>query len=181
MQNSGTNERKGSRLCENARSGILRWGDVRGDEGEAFCRGPGPEPADPAAGILDDYVGENNPVRVVDAFVAELDLAALGFTGVVPEATGRPSYHPLTLLKIYLYGYLNRIASSRRLEREAQRNMELMWLTGRLIPDFKTIADFRKDNGAAIRRSAATLCCSAASSICSPTLWSRSMVASSRR
>ena len=100
---------------------------------------------------LDDYVGENNPVRVVDAFVAELDLAALGFTGVVPEATGRPSYHPLTLLKIYLYGYLNRIASSRRLEREAQLNMELMWLTGRLIPDFKTIADFRKDNGAAIQ------------------------------
>ena len=94
---------------------------------------------------MDDYVGENNPVRVVDAFVAQLDLAALGFTGVVPEATGRPSYHPLTLLKIYLYGYLNRIASSRRLEREAQRNMELMWLTGRLIPDFKTIADFRKD------------------------------------
>ena len=100
---------------------------------------------------LDDYVGENNPVRVVDAFVAQLDLAARGFTGVVPEATGRPSYHPLTLLKIYLYGYLNRIASSRRLEREAQRNMELMWLTGRLIPDFKTIADFRKDNGAAIQ------------------------------
>ena len=100
---------------------------------------------------LDDYVGEENPVRVVEAFIDELDLAALGFAGVVPEATGRPSYHPATLLKIYLYGYLNRIASSRRLEREAQRNMELMWLTGRLMPDFKTIADFRKDNGAAIR------------------------------
>ena len=100
---------------------------------------------------LDDYVGENNPVRVVDAFIDELDLAVLGFAGVVPEATGRPSYHPATLLKIYLYGYLNRVQSSRRLEREAQRNTELMWLTGRLAPDFKTIADFRRDNGAAIR------------------------------
>jgi transposase len=100
---------------------------------------------------LDDYVGEDNPVRIVDAFIDELDLAVLGFAGVVPEATGRPSYHPATLLKIYLYGYLNRVQSSRRLEREAQRNIELMWLTGRLAPDFKTIADFRKDNGAAIR------------------------------
>src|ERR1700716_381173 len=100
---------------------------------------------------LDDYVTEDNAVRVVDAFIDELDLAALGFAGVVPEATGRPSYHPATLLKIYLYGYLNRIQSSRRLERETQRNIELMWLTGRLMPDFKTIADFRKDNGAAIR------------------------------
>ena len=100
---------------------------------------------------LDDYVGEDNPVRVVDAFIDELDLAARGFDGVVPELTGRPAYHPATLLKIYLYGYLNRVQSSRRLEREAQRNIELMWLTGRLAPDFKTIADFRKDNGAAIR------------------------------
>ena len=100
---------------------------------------------------LDDYVGENNPVRVVDAFIEELDLALLDFAGVVPEATGRPSYHPATLLKIYLYGYLNQVQSSRRLEREAQRNIELMWLVGRLAPDFKTIADFRKDNGAAIR------------------------------
>src|SRR5690348_12178329 len=100
---------------------------------------------------MDDYVGEDNPVRIVDAFIDELDLAVLGFAGVVPEATGRPSYHPMTLLKIYLYGYLNRVQSSRRLEREAQRNIELMWLTGRLAPDFKTIADFRRDNGAAIR------------------------------
>src|SRR5246127_5881016 len=100
---------------------------------------------------LYDYVGEDNPVRVVEAFIDELDLAALGFAGVVPEATGRPSYHPATLLKIYLYGYLNRIASSRRLEREARRNVELIWLTGRLMPDFKTIADFRRDNGRAIR------------------------------
>jgi len=100
---------------------------------------------------LDDYVGEDNPVRAVEAFIEELDLAGLGFAGVVPEATGRPSYHPATLLKIYLYGYLNRIASSRRLERETQRNLELMWLTGRLMPDFKTIADFRRDNGPAIQ------------------------------
>src|SRR6476646_1998339 len=100
---------------------------------------------------LDDYVTENNPVRVIEAFIDELDLATLGFDGVVPETTGRPAYHPATLLKIYLYGYLNRIPSSRRLERETQRNIELMWLTGRLMPDFKTIADFRKDNGPAIR------------------------------
>ena len=100
---------------------------------------------------LDDYVGEDNPVRVVEAFIGELDLGVLGFAGVVPEATGRPSYHPATMLKIYLYGYLNRIQSSRRLERETGRNLELIWLTGRLAPDFKTIADFRRDNGPAIR------------------------------
>ena len=100
---------------------------------------------------LEDYVGEENPVRVVEVFIEELDLASLGFSGMTPAATGRPAYHPSTLLKIYLYGYLNRIQSSRRLEREAQRNIELMWLTGRLAPDFKTIADFRKDNGVAIR------------------------------
>src|SRR6184192_356294 len=100
---------------------------------------------------LEDYVGAENPVRVIEAFIDELDLAALGFAGMMPAATGRPAYHPSTLLKIYLYGYLNRVQSSRRLEREAQRNIELMWLTGRLAPDFKTIADFRKNNGAAIR------------------------------
>ena len=104
---------------------------------------------------LEDYVGEDNPVRVIDAFIDELDLGALGFSGVLPEATGRPGYHPATLLKIYLYGYLNRIQSSRRLERETQRNIELMWLTGRLMPDFKTIADFRRDNGPAIRAASA--------------------------
>src|SRR6202790_1314866 len=101
--------------------------------------------------FLDDYVSEENPVRVIDVFVEELDLGVLGFEGVVAEATGRPAYHPGLLLKIYVYGYINQIASSRRLEREAQRNVELMWLTGRLAPDFKTIADFRKDNGPAIR------------------------------
>src|SRR4051794_20760655 len=97
---------------------------------------------------LDDYLGEDNPVRAIDVFVDELDLAKLGFDGVEPEATGRPAYHPATLLKIYVYRYLNRVQSSRRLERECQRNIELVWLTGRLMPDFKTIADFRKDNGA---------------------------------
>jgi transposase len=101
---------------------------------------------------LDDYVTEDNPVRVVDVFVDNLDLTALGFERAIAQATGRPGYHPATLLKIYIYGYLNRVQSSRRLEREAQRNIELMWLTGRLSPDFKTIADFRRDNGAAIRR-----------------------------
>lgn len=100
---------------------------------------------------LDDYVDEDNAVRVVDVFVDQLDLRALGFEGADPAATGRPSYHPAVLLKIYIYGYLNRVQSSRRLEREAQRNVELMWLTGRLMPDFKTVADFRKDNGLAIR------------------------------
>ena len=100
--------------------------------------------------LLDDYVADTNPVRVVDVFVDELDLGQLGFEGVDPAATGRPAYQPATLLKIYIYGYLNCIQSSRRLEKEAQRNVELMWLTGRLTPDFKTIADFRKDNGKAI-------------------------------
>jgi transposase len=100
---------------------------------------------------LDEYVAEDNPVRVIDAFIDTLDLKALGFEGAVPAETGRPSYHPAVMLKIYLYGYLNRIQSSRRLERETQRNVELMWLTNRLTPDFKTIADFRKDNGKAIR------------------------------
>ena len=100
---------------------------------------------------LDDYVAEDNPVRAIEVFVESLDLRRLGFEGVEPEATGRPAYHPSTLLKIYIYGYLNRIQSSRRLERETQRNVELIWLTGKLMPDFKTIADFRKDNGQAIR------------------------------
>ena len=101
--------------------------------------------------LLDDFVSEDNPVRAIEAFVGALDLKQLGFNGVDPHATGRPSYHPAVLLKIYLYGYLNRIQSSRRLEREAQRNVELMWLTERLAPDFKTIADFRKNNGKAIQ------------------------------
>src|SRR5438105_5053760 len=101
---------------------------------------------------LEDWICEDNPVRAIDVFVDELDLAELGFGGVDPEATGRPSYHPSVPLKLYIYGYLNRVQSSRRLEREASRNVEVMWLTGRLVPDHKTIADFRKDNGPAIRK-----------------------------
>ena len=97
---------------------------------------------------LDEYVSDDNPVRVIDVFVEELDLRALGFERVIPQATGRPAYHPAALLKIYIYGYLNRIPSSRRLEQETGRNLELMWLTGQLQPDHKTIARFRKDNGA---------------------------------
>jgi transposase len=100
---------------------------------------------------LDDYIAEDNPVRAVDAFVQELNLQALGFAGAEPAETGRPAYHPAVLLKLYIYGYLNRVPSSRRLEREAQRNVELMWLIGRLAPDFKTIADFRRANGDGIR------------------------------
>src|SRR6266550_79211 len=101
---------------------------------------------------LDDWVGESNPIRAVDVFVDALELRDLGFDGVDPSATGRPAYHPSPMLKLYIYGYLNRVQSSRRLEREAGRNLEVMWLTGRLAPDHKTIADFRKDNGAAIKK-----------------------------
>jgi len=101
---------------------------------------------------LEDWVDEDNPVRVIDVFVDELGLGECGFKGVEPEVTGRPSYHPSVLLKLYIYGYLNRVQSSRRLEREALRNVEVMWMTGHLAPDHKTIADFLKDNGAAIRR-----------------------------
>ena len=101
---------------------------------------------------LEDWIDENNPIQVIDVFVDELDLAELGFNGIAPEATGRPSYHPSVLLKLYIYGYLNRVQSSRRLEREAGRNVEVMWLTGRLVPDHKTIADFRKNYGGAIRK-----------------------------
>jgi transposase len=101
---------------------------------------------------LEDWIGDDNPVRVIDVFVDELDLGSLGFDRVAPQTTGRPSYHPSVLLKLYIYGYLHRVHSSRRLEREAGRNVEVMWLTGRLVPDHKTIADFRKDNGTAIRK-----------------------------
>ena len=101
---------------------------------------------------VDDYVGTDNPVRVIEAFVEQLDLREMGFESIDPEATGRPAYHPSVMLKIYIYGYLNRVQSSRRLEHESQRNIEVMWLIGRLMPDFKTIANFRKDNSKAIRR-----------------------------
>jgi transposase len=101
---------------------------------------------------LDEWIDEENPVRVIDAFVDALDLGALGFTGIEPAATGRPGFHPAVLLKLYVYGYLNRVQSSRRLEREAGRNLELLWLLGRLVPDHKTIADFRKNNGPGLRQ-----------------------------
>uniref|UniRef100_UPI000A7F0E75 transposase n=1 Tax=Aliiruegeria sabulilitoris TaxID=1510458 RepID=UPI000A7F0E75 len=104
---------------------------------------------------LDDWISEDDLVRVVDLFVDELDLSGLGFERSSPARTGRPGYHPSVLLKLFIYGYLNRIPSSRRLEREAGRNVELMWLTGRLVPDHKTIADFRRTNGSAIRRTCA--------------------------
>ena len=100
---------------------------------------------------LADWIKEDNPVRVIDAFVDKLDLSGMGFEGAVAEATGRPSYRPSMLLKLYIYGYLNRVQSSRRLEREAGCNVEVMWLTGRLTPDHKTIADFRKNGGRAIK------------------------------
>src|SRR3989475_7319977 len=101
---------------------------------------------------LDDWVGENNSIRAVDVFVDALELRDLGFDGVDPAATGRPAYHPSPMLKLYIYGYLNRVHSSRRLEREAGRNVEVMWLLARLAPDHKTIADFRKDNGPGIKK-----------------------------
>ena len=103
-------------------------------------------------GSLDDWVDKDNPVRVIDAFVGALDLKALGLDTAVATDIGRPGYHPAVHLKLYIYGYLHRVQSSRRLEREAQRNLEVMWLLGWLAPDFKTIADFRKDNGEAIKK-----------------------------
>src|SRR6201987_4781677 len=101
---------------------------------------------------LDDWIDADNPVRVIDVFVEKLDLGALDFGGVDPKATGRPSYHPSVLLKLYVYGYLNRVQSSRRLEREAGRNVEGMWVTGRLIPEHRTIDDLPKGSGGAIKQ-----------------------------
>src|SRR3984893_2210104 len=100
---------------------------------------------------VEDYITEDNPVRFIDAFVSSLDLAQLGFNRAQPAETGRPAYDPADLLRLYLYGYLNRVRSSRMLEREAKLNLEVMWLLGKLSPDFKTIADFRRDNLAAIK------------------------------
>jgi transposase len=100
---------------------------------------------------IDDYVGPDNPVRFIDAFVDGLDFANLGFARTMPKRTGRPSYHPADLLKLYIYGYLNRVRSSRRLETETHRNLEVIWLMRQLRPDFKTIADFRRDNRAAFK------------------------------
>lgn len=127
---------------------------------------------------LDDYMTEDNPVPAVDVFVDGLDLDRLGSVGVQPLDIGRPSYHPGVMLKLYIYGYLNRVPSSRRLERECQRNIEMIWLTGQLAPDFKTIADFRKDNGKAIGAASSSRC--AASLICLLQRASPSMDRSSR-
>src|SRR6516225_8199799 len=130
---------------------MIPWG-LAGDWMKRFVEGTDRRQSTLFPECLDDWVDENNPVRVIDAFVDTLDLAGLGFDGVEPAETGRPAYHPSVLLKLYIYGYLNRVQSSRRLEREAGRNVELMWLLGRLVPDHKTVADFRKDNGRAIRQ-----------------------------
>src|SRR3977135_2634265 len=139
-----------SRLCENAINDMipLIWPE---ESMTRFVVGEDRSQSTLFPERLDDYLGEDNPVRAIDVFVDGLDLAGLGFGGVEPEATGRPAYHLATLLKIYVYGYLNRVQSSRRQERECQRNIELVWLTGRLMPDFKTIADFRNDKGEALR------------------------------
>jgi transposase len=125
---------------------------LRGDRMRRFVEGTDRGQSTLFPECLEDWIDENNPVQVIDVFVDALDLAELGFDGVAPEVTGRPSYHPSVLLKLYIYGYLNRVQSSRRLEREAGRNVEVMWLTGRLVPDHKTIADFRRDNSGAIRK-----------------------------
>jgi transposase len=125
---------------------------IRGDGMKRFVEGMDRAQSTLLPECLDDWIDEDNPVRVIDAFVEALNLAGLGFAGVEPEVTGRPSYHPSVLLKLYIYGYLNRVQSSRRLEREAGRNFEVMWLLSRLVPDHKTIADFRKDNGLGIRK-----------------------------
>jgi transposase len=117
-----------------------------------FIEGVAREQATLFPDFLEDWINGDNPVRVIDAFVDRLGLLTLGFDGAAAAATGRPSYHPAVLLKLYIYGYLTRVQSSRRLEREAGRNVEVMWLTGRLIPDHKTIADFRKDSGGAIKQ-----------------------------
>src|SRR5450631_2596473 len=148
-----TDVRYGSRLCENASLdlilGIRFSRDLREDQMKRFVEGSDRGQSTLFPECVADWIGEDNTVRVIDVFVEELDLAGLGFDGVAPEATGRPSYHPSVVLKLYIYGYLNRVQSSRRLEHEAGRNVEVMWLTGRLVPDHKTIADFRKDNGGA--------------------------------
>ncbi len=139
-------------LRENALSAMIRLAICRGAFMKRFVEGADRGQSTLLPECLDEWVEESNSVRVVDSFVDALDLADLGFEGVEPAATGRPAYHPSVLLKLYIYGYLNRVQSSRRLEREAGRNLEVIWLLGRLVPDDKVIADFRKDNGPAIRR-----------------------------
>ena len=143
--------RSGSRLCENLTDAMIPLLN-RGGMMKGFVEGADRQQTTLLPECLDDWVDESNPVRAVDVFVDALKLRELGFDGVTPAATGRPGYHPSPMLKLYIYGYLNRVQSSRRLEREAGRNLEVMWLMGRLVPDHKTIADFRKDNGPAIKK-----------------------------
>src|SRR6202521_6203000 len=131
---------------------MIRSANLRGQFMTRFVEGADRGQSTLLPECLDGWVEDSNSVRVIDTFVDALDLADLGFAGVEPAATGRPAYHPSIHLKLYIYGYLNRVHSSRRLEREAGRNVEVMWLLGRLAPDFKTIADFRKDNGPAIKK-----------------------------
>src|SRR5229473_1976271 len=147
----GAEDRFGSRLCENPIDAMIPWLN-RGGVMKGFVQGADRQQTTLLPECLDDWVNESNPVRAVDVFVDALELRDLGFDGVDPAATGRPAYHPSPMLKLYIYGYLNRVQSSRRLEREAGRNLEVMWLTGRLVPDHKTIADFRQDNSLAIRK-----------------------------
>src|SRR6202171_5281910 len=142
----------GSRLCENPIDAMILLLNRRGEVMQGFVQGADRQQTTLLPECLDDWVGESNSIRAVDVFVDALELRDLGFDGVDPAATGRRAYHPSPMLKLYIYGYLNRVQSSRRLEREAGRNVEVMWLTGRLVPDHKTIADFRKDNGPAIRK-----------------------------
>src|ERR1019366_9203876 len=144
------NVRSGSRLCKNPIDAMIPLLN-RGGMMKGFVQGADRQQTTLLPECLDDWVDESNPVRAVDVFIDAVELRELGFDGVTPAATGRPGYHPSPMLKLYIYGYLNRVQSSRRLEREAGRNLEVMWLTGRLVPDHKTIADFRKDNGPAIK------------------------------
>ena len=159
---------------------MIHWG-VAGDRMKRFVEGTDRGQGTLFPECLEDWVDENNPVRVIDAFVDALDLVELGFEGVEPADTGRPAYHPSALLKLYVYGYLNRVQSSRRLERETGRNVELMWLLGRLVPDHKTVADFRKDNGRAIRKVCARFVELCRERVCLRRRAWRSTAASSRR
>ncbi len=139
------------RLCENSgESAILGRIDNGAGFFLSYIRGEDRGQAALLPAAIEDYVAWDAPVRVIDAFVDGLDVKGLGVERSVPAAMGRPAYDPRDLLKLYVYGYLNEVRSSRRLERECRRNVEVMWLLGRLAPDFKTIADFRRDNGAAI-------------------------------
>src|SRR6476661_4322697 len=141
----------GSRPCENPIDAMIPLLN-RGGMMKGFVQGADRQQTTLLPECLDDWVDGSNPVRAVDVFVDALELRELGFDGVTPAATGRRGYHPSPMLKLYIFGYLNRVQSSRRLEREAGRNLEVMWLTGRLVPEHKTIADFRKDNGPAIKK-----------------------------